>query len=483
MSTEAIAADICVREFTKELHNRNAAIFAGAGLSVGSGYVDWRALLHEIIRDLGLDPANEEDLVTVAQYHCNQAGGNRAHLTQTIFEHFAQTKTPTENHRLLASMPIQTYWTTNYDKLIESSLVEAKRVPDVKYTHRQLAVTRPGRDVIVYKMHGDIEHPADAVICRDDYERYSYKMSEFVSALRGDLIEKTFLFLGFSFTDPNINYILSRVRALYEQDARQHFSIQRKVVRAADDTDDTFKYRQLRQHYFIKDLKRFGIQTVLVDNFADITGLLQDIQSRVRCRSIFIAGSAHDFRPWDAAKAHAFIHDLAYTIAKDKCRIITGFGLGVGGAVINGSMTYLNAIGRTVRDDDLMMRPFPQAPTGSKALPELWADYRKEMIGQAGIAVFLFGNKLDATGAVVDASGMRAEFDLCVQAGVHPLPVGATGHVALKLWQDVDANVDKYFPKADATLRANLHALGDSAAPPADLIRTIQKLIGQLQRG
>jgi hypothetical protein len=291
------------------------------------------------------------------------------------------------------------------------------------------------------------------------------------------------LFLGFSFTDPNINYILSRVRALYEQDARQHFSIQRKVARAADDTDDTFKYKQLRQHYFIKDLKRFGIQTVLVDAFQDITRLLREIQSRVRCRSVFVSGSAHEFGPWGAPKAQAFIHDLAYALSKDRCRIITGFGLGVGGAVINGSMTYLNELGRTVRDDDLMMRPFPQAPTGTKALPELWADYRKEMIGQAGIAVFLFGNKLDAAGAVVEASGMKAEFDLCVQAGVHPLPVGATGSMARTLWQQVDANVGTYYPKADGGFRANLRALGDTSASPGDLICTIQKLINHLQRG
>ena len=43
-------------------------------------------------------------------------------------------------------------------------------------------------------------------------------MSAFISALRGDLIEKTFLFLGFSFTEPSIDYIFSRVRVLYEND-------------------------------------------------------------------------------------------------------------------------------------------------------------------------------------------------------------------------------------------------------------------------
>jgi NAD-dependent SIR2 family protein deacetylase len=172
MTTEAISEETFVREYTRELHNKNAAIFAGAGLSMASGYVDWKELLREIIQDLGLDADKEYDLVSLAQYHCNQAGGNKGALTKAIFDHFAPTRAPTPNHRILARLPIHTYWTTNYDKLIEKSLEEAKKVPDVKYTLKQLSVTRPDRDVVVYKMHGDIDHPGDAVISKDDYEKY-----------------------------------------------------------------------------------------------------------------------------------------------------------------------------------------------------------------------------------------------------------------------------------------------------------------------
>ena len=86
-------------------------------------------------------------------------------------------------------------WTTNYDKLIEKSLEDEKKVPDVKYTVQHLAVTRPERDVVVYKMHGDVDHSDKAVICKDDYEKYPFVMGQFASLLRGDLIEKTFLFV------------------------------------------------------------------------------------------------------------------------------------------------------------------------------------------------------------------------------------------------------------------------------------------------
>src|ERR1700682_3156097 len=314
MITEAIPAGTFIREFTRELHNKNAAVFAGAGLSTASGYVDWRGLLREIIQDLGLDPDKEHDLVTLAQYHCNQAGGSKTQLTQTIFNHFAPTKTPTLNHRILARLPIYTYWTTNYDKLIEKALEEAKKVPDVKYALKQLSVTRPDRDVVVYKMHGDIDNPADAIISKDDYEAYPLKMSAFVSALRGDLVEKTFLFLGFSFTDPNIDYILSRVRVQYEQHQRHHYCIQRRVSKKSDESDYGFKYRQLKQDYFIGDLKRFSIYTVLVDEYSQITELLQRVAAVYKRSSIFISGAAENYGSWGRADAEGFLHKLSHQI-------------------------------------------------------------------------------------------------------------------------------------------------------------------------
>ena len=176
MSTEAISQGQFLREFTKELHSRNAAAFIGAGFSMSAGYVNWHELLKGVVTDLGLDPKKEHDLVSVAQYSVNKAGGNRNGLTRTILHSIGVARKPTRGHRILADLPIHTFWTTNYDTLIETSLEDAKKVPDVKHTLEQLSTTRPDRDVIVYKMHGDVGDPTSAVICKDDYERYPFKM-------------------------------------------------------------------------------------------------------------------------------------------------------------------------------------------------------------------------------------------------------------------------------------------------------------------
>lgn len=223
--------DSFVSAYVKAIEDRTAAVFAGAGLSIPAGFVDWRGLLKSIAKDVGLNIDKENDLIAVAQYHVNEKGG-RHRINQLLVNEFSAEAEVTENHKILARLPIQTYWTTNYDKLIENTLSDAGKTPDVKLTIKNLAINVPQRDAIVYKMHGDISMPDEAVVTKDDYEDYSTQKQLFSTALQGDLLDKTFLFLGFSFSDPNIGYILSRIRILLGKDQREHFCLMRKVQRS-----------------------------------------------------------------------------------------------------------------------------------------------------------------------------------------------------------------------------------------------------------
>ena len=124
--------ELFIKDFLKEIREDNAAIFAGAGLSALAGFVNWRELLRPIADELRLDVDKESDLMAVAQYHCNENAGNRHRLNQAIIDQLSVGAAPTENHRILARLPVGTYWTTNYDQLIESALREAGKIADVK---------------------------------------------------------------------------------------------------------------------------------------------------------------------------------------------------------------------------------------------------------------------------------------------------------------------------------------------------------------
>lgn len=459
-------AEHFIETFVKELEEENVAVFAGAGLSVGAGFVDWKKLLKPIADELGLDIDKEHDLISIAQYHLNEKQ-NRSGLNRALIEQLSPGHSPTENHRILARLPVKTYWTTNYDKLLEDSLKAAGKIPDVKFTLDHLKRTMPKRDAVVYKMHGDIEHPDDAVLTKDDYERYESARGQYVTALSGDLVAKMFLFLGFSFTDPNLDYILSRVRISLHGRPRDHYCIFKKCARAAYANDDAFRYAEIKQQLAINDLKRFGVQTLLVDDYKDITAILKQIGNRHQRKTVLISGSAHEYGTWSAAQAEAFIRDLSQALIRNDNKIVSGFGLGVGSHVITGALEELYQHQGKRLHDQLILRPFPQGADARKQ----WEYYRQEMIAHAGAAVFAFGNKLEA-GVVVTANGVRREFEIAKEKGLMLIPIGATGFVAKELWQEVTKDFAAFYPA-----HAELKPLFDSLDDASDSRRLIGNVI------
>lgn len=461
MATDDADKNRLIRELTKELKEENLAVFIGSGLSAPAGFVSWTELLRPVAEELKLDVDKEiNDLVSLAQYYINENNGNRGRLNQMLIDEFCREAEITENHKVLARLPINTYWTTNYDKLIESSLLEIKKVPDVKYEKKQLLFTRPRRDAIVYKMHGDVDHPSDAVLIKDDYEKYHMDRQPFMDALRGDLISKTFIFLGFSFTDPNLDYILSRVRVSYNQDQRQHYCILRAVFKEEGENDADYEYRQRKQELFVQDLRRVGIKTLLVDDYSEITCILKDVERQYRRNTIFISGAAHDYSPYSEEAVNNFVYELSQDIIKSGLKIVSGFGLGIGSSIISGALTQIYMSGGTLANDQLVMRPFPQPQADQEDMAKLWSDYRQDMISRSGIALFLFGNKLENE-TVVLSGGMRSEFEIAKQNGLFLLPVGKTGYVAKKLWDEVNQNLDDLYPHLDPKIKDRFMLLGD----------------------
>ena len=462
----SIEKESFIEDILKELEAENVAVFAGAGLSIPAGYVGWSKLLEPIAKDLRIDINKEKDLVSLAQYYVNE-NQSRAKLNKKLIEEFFQDLDLTDNHHILARLPISTYWTTNYDKLIERSLGEVDKKVDVKYTLDHLSRTIPKRNAIVYKMHGDIEHPNSAILTKDDYESYHIKMDQYLSTLKGDLLTKTFIFIGFSFTDPNLDYILSRVRNSGVSQ-REHYCFLRKIneddYEKNDEGKADYEYEKRKQELFIGDLKRFSIRTILVDKYNEITDVLAEVERRYKRKNIFISGAAHEYEPWGREKSEVFVHELSKKLIQNDYRIVSGYGLGVGSAVISGALEaiYLNSLKHS--KDELILRPFPQDEQGKK----LWKPYREDMISYAGIAIFIFGNKIDDKGEIVLSNGMKEELEISKANNLLLVPVGATGYISEEFWNDLKKEY------GEDILYANL---GDKEKEPSDLIDSILKFL------
>lgn len=440
----AVSREELIREYAKAIRQGNAAVFGGAGLSRASGYVNWKELIRPMAKDIDLDVDKENDLLAVAQFYKNKRGV-RGGINQFIVNSFTKKVEVNENVKILTRLPIFTYWTTNYDHLIEDGIRAANRNPDVKSESEQLSVMMPDRDAIVYKMHGDVENPAHAVLTKNDYELYEHSRPLFRTALKGDLVSKVFLFVGFSFEDPNLKYILSQIHSLLNEDVHNHYCFFKRVQREDCASDEEYGYDRAKQDLEVEDLQRYGIQTVFVDSYDEITEILKEIETVSIMKNVFISGSASAFSgAWSQETAEELAGKLAAELVRADCRITSGFGLGIGSAVINGALDVIYSEKYRHVDEHLCLRPFPQNITDAVKRKERWRKYREDMLSDVGIAIFMFGNKKNENGEVVEADGCLQEFEIAKSMGRVIIPIGSTGYTAKRIYEEIKKDISNY---------------------------------------
>lgn len=458
--------------YQKALDEGVAAAFIGAGMSVPAGYIDWKGLLREIAEELDLDIDDESDLIALAQYHVNHTRG-RGRLNQKLMEEFTKDATLTENHRFLATLPIDCVWTTNYDHFVEDAFTAARKRVDKKVTHGDLAMTKPKRDVVVYKMHGDIDQPNEAVLTKADYECYDDKRALFSQQLRGDLLSKTFMFLGLSFTDPNVNYILGRIRSLVGQNARPHYWITRDTQKNAAATTAEKK----RQRHRIEDLKTYGIRTVLVSDYGEITDIIRELNVRAQRKNVFVSGSADEYGAIGETRALRLLRKLGAALIDGGFNVVCGMGLGVGDAVAMGAIEAVYRKPDSHLDQRTVLRPFPQVEPSRADRETIWSRYREEMLSRVRSAVFVFGNKTDSGGKVVDGTGVHEEFAVAQKLNIYPIPIGMTEYVARSLSDRVLASLDQIYGPLAAAVKPHLEVLSDTMASDDQIVAAVLAIL------
>lgn len=463
------------------LYNNELAVFAGAGLSIDAGYYSWEKLLEEPAKKLELDISKEKhDLISLAQFYCNK--NKRSAINELLLDSFPSNKKPTENHKILSQLPISTYWTTNFDTLIEDALKENNKNVSVRKADKDLQLSYKNYDAVVYKMHGDIQSPSEAVITRDDYEEYGINSRKlFRDVLEGALLTKTFLFLGFSFSDPNFNFVLSKMRILLGDDNRSHYYILKKIVEPNKDKFeeeeeykkalDEYEYDSIKQRLQIADLDRYGIKVYLIDSYEEITEILKIILNRYKRKTVFLSGSAETYAPLNTQIAKDFIRKLSFELVKNGYKVINGYGLGVGTYVIDGITEYCYDHRNIKIEESLKLMPFPLGAQNSDQLRTTWEKYREEMISQCGIAIYMFGNK-QKNGEIIKADGVKKEFNIAESHQLVNIPLAFTGFMAQELYFESDVKIKKVLNNDEIECIINFH----------DIDTNVNKIVKMIDR-
>jgi hypothetical protein len=252
-------------------------------------------------------------------------------------------------------------------------------------------------------------------------------------------------------------------------------------VKLEGESEADFDYASRRQQFVVNDLMRFNINTVFVDEYRDVTEILRVMENRYRRRSVFVSGSAVDYGRWGREATEAFLIKLAGLLIEHDYKINSGFGLGVGGAIVNGAVQAIYSTPRRSVQEQLLLRPFPLGIKDVKERQSTFERFRRELIAQAGIALFIMGNKMD-DGFVVKSDGVRAEFEIAKSYGLYLLPIGASGSMAEELWKEVIGSLNTFFPNDMGTVASLIKKIGEPVADPGELLQPILDLVNLLAK-
>ena len=88
-----------------------------------------------------------------------------------------------------------------------------------------------------------------------------------------------------------------------------------------------YEYAQRKHEFFIEDLKRYNIRALLIDEYKEITDILNEIDKRLNHNNVFISGSAQEYGKYTEKEALEFIESLSKELILQDFNIISGFGV------------------------------------------------------------------------------------------------------------------------------------------------------------
>ena len=456
----------------KTIQQNNLAAYIGAGFSKDCGLADWEGLITPLIKNIGLTPTKGADFIQYAQYVANQENG-RKNINNAIKSSFSKGNL-CNNQRSLAKLNISEVWTTNYDSMIEKGFDEVGKKYRVKSEETDLALKDEYGTIPIYKIHGNWKNPEHCILTQTDYEDYSKTRKNFINALKTSLLQKTFIFMGFSFKDPDIKYVLAEIRqSLPEGTMPEHYWIVKK------DNKNSLEYA-----HNVKNLEiNYKIKAIEIDNYEDIPKLLDELRYYANRKNIFISG-AYLQNDSESTQKDAFISSLTAKLVESGMKIYSGYGLGVGSAVITGAMKV--AYGKNDKENlskYLDLHPFPQNIPDPIERKKNWRNYREDMCAEAGILIALYGCKWDNNKKeIINSPGCNEEFEIAHKNKSIIIPIASTNYMAKEIFEKVITEPTSYGYNTPS-LNANLQKLNqlDPIVDSEKLINTVLSIVLESQ--
>jgi hypothetical protein len=277
-------------------------VLVGAGASRWAGLPTWKEVactlanelvpaLREQVPNAPLrfrppapeDPVSVDQLVRIGEAFRFVCGEDRlVERLRALFDtsRLDPRSLPLHQQLVRLSRLVPAFYTTNFDDLLERTFAAAGRPYQVVSEARDLQSWRyddvDGRPVArfpIYKIHGTLERPDTIVFGESDFHRRSDLAAHPIDLrFASDVVGRELLLLGYSFSDPNVRWLWTKLRDLAVRPPAWFLE-----VGASTDLDLA---------YFIKDdVRRVDLRAEDPERPAELLELMERLLARCEERS------------------------------------------------------------------------------------------------------------------------------------------------------------------------------------------------------
>ena len=206
-----------VRFLAEELEKGKLVVFVGAGVSKNSGLPEWEELIKDYADYRGIKEFTSKQFLTIPEEVFERYGSLKYY--EIAEKRFLGKYVTNSIHRILKKMKLTYIITTNYDTLIEDEIKNLQIVSK----DEDLPYTNSNRMLI--KMHGDFENK-NIVLKKSDYDNYEKNFQLISTLVKGLFTTNTVLFIGYSYSDTNVQQIMNWIKEILKEKTRKAFLVE-----------------------------------------------------------------------------------------------------------------------------------------------------------------------------------------------------------------------------------------------------------------
>ncbi|MDI1495474.1 MAG: SIR2 family protein [Cenarchaeum symbiont of Oopsacas minuta] len=200
-----------VQQIVNHISDNQLGVFIGSGISKEIGYPTGSDLAEKIALHFEGDYVGEDLTAVVNRVLTQCEKGDLVQFIKNLFKNITEEKST--SYTKLAELQLDEMFTTNWDHAIKNTFKKLHK--DIEVVVRDEHIPLIGNHKpIIYKLHGDFDHPDLFAITEDDYNDIENTRSGIINALKVILMRKHFLFLGYSMEDLDLLKIIGMIKKL-----------------------------------------------------------------------------------------------------------------------------------------------------------------------------------------------------------------------------------------------------------------------------